>query len=213
MVTRILAAAAVFVVGHAAGAWFVGSDPAPAQQASQATTRTAPVRLEARAPEPTADCDLDALRSEVTDLRERVAETQGQLGEQLGKNHAAGPAPTEWPAELPAGFSERETLDTIDAAIAQVPGSRAVQVDCVEYPCVATLLAKTPGDLDAITDAMMTGPRSDANSWSTVATVSLNGETHFVRSVALVPPGDSDPALAQRLQERINAGVAVPIEP
>lgn len=131
--------------------------------------------------------------------RERIASAvaRGRVSEAQG-------TPRPWPASVPAGFAPAEFEATVRAAAAEA-GLELHDVDCAEFPCIATfVLADGPleprDQMQALTDAL----GDEHNVWVGVSSRESPDASGSAAAVSFSPPG-ADGALTRRTSFRADA--------
>lgn len=111
------------------------ADGGPAGRSAAAPTATMGPRATAR-----AALAATSPEEQIRRLELELAATRAQLAQ-------FGGVPGAWPADLAPGLRP-EQLRPWAEGLAALPGVRAVEVDCEEYPCMLAFEAKDPADPD-----------------------------------------------------------------
>jgi hypothetical protein len=136
-------------------------------------------------------------------LELELAATRAQLAQ-------FGGVPGAWPADLAPGLRP-EQLRPWAEGLASLPGVRAVEVDCDEYPCMIAFEAKDPADPDwaavraALEDGHPAVPEGTQVSVGVSEAVVENDDGSAQSTlIAWLADADSlDEAVRQRLNVRV----------
>jgi hypothetical protein len=170
-----------------------GATPAPAIIISDAIS---PDRA------PPQDLTVDALEQRIAEL-ERENEglammatlAQGQLA-------VVGGEPVEWPTTVPPYQDPEHFEAAVLEATAQIPGASVLDIDCVEYPCIAHI------DMDP----SEAGAVSDWNAYIEPIGSSLTNGAEDVGVMAMVNQSDSSngqtTTLSMALSEEAGEGAS-----
>lgn len=136
---------------------------------------------------------LEALEAENAQLRQQLAEAQFSSAVARGQVARSQGDPSPWPADLDPAWAPAAFEQHLRAEVAKIPGLELQQLDCEEFPCVATLLAKDLGDdwqkkLEQLPDNLTSTHYPDSGVWMGLANHKAQDGSNTVGvSLALLP--------------------------
>lgn len=137
---------------------------------------------------------IAALESEVDTLRQKLAEAEFTGAVARGQIARAQGEPSPWPSDVDPSYLPAAFEENLRAEIAKIPGLALHQLDCEEYPCVATLLGKDlDGDLEeklkALPESLTASTYAGAGVWMGLAKMETDAGVQSAAGLALMPGG------------------------
>ncbi len=167
-----------------------------------------PYKLQFKLPIPTGDMDTDALRQELDNVRNQLAELEFAHGIAKGQLAAVEGEPQEWPEDLPEALTADRFEDSLLTALGDRPDAEIHTVDCSEFPCFAIIESSDPGenwvrDLETIGKTMeeLSGQEGNFGVMNMAGESDHDGDNVRMLGVSYWP-GDRDPEAQKRLNYR-----------
>jgi hypothetical protein len=186
----------------------VAADPAPAP--APPATAAPPATTELKQRIASKEQEIARLQKELGELRTQNAESQARVEEMEGK-------PRAWPADLPQGYKPDVMEARINALLEKSGLGELVDFDCDEFPCVAVIEAKQPGDdwnkklQGAMSELAKTPDLGGRVSMSMSGSKHQDGDkTTMMNAVVLVPADMFDADLQKRTNNRAQTKLQKP---
>ena len=210
------AGAAITITVYEGSALISSSDAAPVEVEAGETHRiageTTPPVTESL-PTRTENITLPQALERIDQLEAELAraEFEGSLAEGRIIQHEG--IPQAWPDQVPPLLEPDTFADAIRGEVLKIPGAELVEVDCDEFPCLATVTVPAVGDnsdwgaqLQPIEDVFEMDD-DDWGTWINASTFRVNEDQHNYWTLAVLPQCEDGYDTAERIKYRIDQKV------
>lgn len=148
------------------------------------------------------EAEIESLRQELAEAKFTGAVARGQVAQSQGE-------PSPWPVDVDPAYQPASFEANLRAEIEKIPGLTLHQLDCEEFPCVATLLGKDAnGDLEKQIKALpesLQASYPNAGVWMGLAKMAGEDGVQSAAGLALMP-NDGKPNDTVRTRTDFRAG-------
>ncbi len=159
-------------------------------------------------PDPTAR--IAALERQVEELRQALSEAEFTGALARGQLTASTGEPAEFPADLPDAYRQEAFERNLAAAIAELAGAEIHELDCSEYPCIATLKINQPAEgwekqVEVFLEKLTASHYPKSDTWMAIAKSDADGVLFGGVGLAITPEYTLSEELRTRTQFRVTS--------
>jgi hypothetical protein len=156
---------------------------------------------------------IAALESQVEELRKALAEAEFSSAVTRGQLTASQGAPAEWPEGLAEPYLPAAFARHLHATLSDLPGAEVHELDCSEYPCIATLRITDPSEgwekqVEAYVGKLTETHYPASDSWIAIAKSDADGVVVGGVGLAITPEFQLTEELRTRTQFRVTSLLA-----